>query len=209
APPPLLGRVQRLLHGRGWGRLRVRARLETYAHGRRAAILQDPCAAADPVLTRVPQPLSQEAVTQQLELDLWREPPPPAPAPTRAATSPGAPPEPLALARRQARALARSLSVALGVPVRLALTDNRRTMLSSRRDGSTWIIRAHHLFLEAGEAVAQAMARYLRDGDARAGATIDAFIAEQQAAVVASRRRSTVLVTAGRHHDLRTIFDDL
>ena len=66
-----------------------------------------------------------------------------------------------------------ALATRLGQAIRLVVTDNRSTMLSARPKDGRLEVRLHHMFLTADENILQAVADYLSDSCARAGATID------------------------------------
>ena len=105
--------------------------------------------------------------------------------------------------------LSSSIATQLREPVRVAFTDNRRTMLSARRRGGKLEVRLHHMFLDAdGETVA-AIGAYLGRADAHASRTIDAFIATHQHAIRESRRRTTRIRVSGEVHDLEAMMRDL
>jgi hypothetical protein len=106
--------------------------------------------------------------------------------------------------------LARRLSADLGVPVRLAVTDNRTTMVSFRRGPSSLKLRVHHMFLLAPERVVQAIADYAGRGRRHAGATLDAYIRDREGSIRRGRRSSQQpLQPRGRCFDLKKIFDRL
>ncbi len=105
--------------------------------------------------------------------------------------------------------LAQHLALVLGQPVRLTITDNRRMMVSARRGEGVIEIRLHRMFLDADEAIANTLARYLGKRDRAAGEAIDAFIASRAHQITKPRQRRTVIRTRGAHHDLRAIFDAL
>jgi hypothetical protein len=112
-------------------------------------------------------------------------------------------------ARLRARGLVGRLAALIDEPVRLVITDNRHTMISTRRDQGTLVVRVHHMFLDADDATVTALGQYVRGGNRRASARLDEFIARHRAALGASRRRSTVIRTQGEHHDLEAIFEGL
>ena len=70
--------------------------------------------------------------------------------------------------------------MALGVPLSLTITDNRRTMLSIQRRGSVRRVRLHHMFVDATPEIIEAVGRYLSRGDRFASKLIDRYIAENQ-----------------------------
>jgi hypothetical protein len=103
--------------------------------------------------------------------------------------------------------LEKAVAEAAGVEVEIILTENRRTMISTRRRDSVLVVRLHRMFLRAGPTVVHALSRYLSRSDARASRLVSEFIESQRGQVQASRPRK--LREAGHHHDLRAIFDDV
>jgi predicted metal-dependent hydrolase len=101
--------------------------------------------------------------------------------------------------------------------VRVTLTDNRYTMISVRRlpQGSSrerhYDVRLHHMFAEADPSVTRALARYIADNDRDASRALGEFIDSHQGEVKGRARRAPtqLVVTAGDHHDLRAIYDEL
>jgi hypothetical protein len=105
--------------------------------------------------------------------------------------------------------LAQRLALGLGQPVRLTVTDNRRTMLSARRGEGVIEVRLHRMFLDADDTFVETLVRYLGRRERDAGEAIEAFIAANRTLITKPRERRTVLRTRGAHHDLRAIFDAL
>jgi hypothetical protein len=99
------------------------------------------------------------------------------------------------------------LSQQLSIPVRIAWTANRSTMVSCLRDRQTQglQVRLHHMFQRADAPVWRALARYL-DGDARATPVIDRFLAAIAPRVAKAAR---ALRPQGRCHDLAAIAERL
>lgn len=94
------------------------------------------------------------------------------------------------------------------------LTDNRYTMISVRREskGSKHFkVRLHHMFAHASPMITRALARYIANNDRDASRALGDFIdAHQHRVRTSSRSRSAPrLVTQGRIHDLRDIFDHI
>lgn len=110
----------------------------------------------------------------------------------------------------RARDLAFALSSALHAPVRLAVTDNRSTMVSFQRSPSGLRLRIHHMFLDAPPEVVQALADYAGRGSERASALIDGYIRARQERIRATRNsNSGPLEPRGRCFDLSQVFDSL
>jgi len=97
--------------------------------------------------------------------------------------------------------------------VQVTLTDNRYTMISVRRIAKErrYEVRLHHMFADADPVITRALARYIADNDAEASRVLGDFIDANSGHVRGRARRTptTVIFTAGEHHDLRQIFDDL
>lgn len=97
--------------------------------------------------------------------------------------------------------------------VSVTLTDNRYTMISVRRlpRARRYEVRLHHMFADADPVITRALARYVADNDAEASRVLGDFI-DQNAGYVRGRARrqpTQLILTAGEHHDLRSIFDEL
>lgn len=105
--------------------------------------------------------------------------------------------------------------------VQITLTDNRYTMISVRRiaPGADKVrprerryeIRLHHMFVDADPVIVRALARYVVDNDADASRVLGDFIDANSDHVRGRSRRAPaqLILTAGEHHDLRSIFDEL
>jgi hypothetical protein len=110
----------------------------------------------------------------------------------------------------RAESIAWRLSADLGIPVRLAVTDNRSTMVSFRRGGNALQLRLHHMFLDAPEVVLRAVADYAGRGHRGAGGVLDEYIRGQQPRIRQFRRETDAdLNPLGRCFDLQTIFESV
>jgi hypothetical protein len=107
----------------------------------------------------------------------------------------------------QAEVLAQRLSADLSVPVRLAVTDNRSTMVSYRRGPSALRLRVHHMFLDAPERVVHAIADYAGRGRSSAGPLLDDYIRGRQPLIRGGRETDGNLKPRGRCFDLGAIFE--
>ncbi|MBI5516144.1 MAG: hypothetical protein HY909_20335 [Deltaproteobacteria bacterium] len=107
------------------------------------------------------------------------------------------------------RALEAHLSRSVGAPLVVSITDNRRTMLSIRREGALRRVRLHHMFLDAPEGVLDAVGRYLSHGEEGAGRSIDTFIAENQHRIHRRRVPRRPWATRGRVFDLSAVLASL
>ena len=108
--------------------------------------------------------------------------------------------------------------------VQVTLTDNRYTMISVRRiapkdrprsprarNERRYEVRLHHMFADADPVITRALAHYIADNDAEASRILGDFIDANAGHVRGRARRAPtqLIFTAGEHHDLRTIFDEL
>lgn len=96
----------------------------------------------------------------------------------------------------------------------ITLTDNRYTMISVRRErrhGPLYRVRLHHMFADAGPRITRALAHYIARNDRDASRVLGDYIDANQHRVTSYRRRASDrrMVTQGRHHDLRAIYDDI
>ena len=127
-----------------------------------------------------------------------------APPPEASALPSGPPP-----ASEEALLAALTLAVrsAAEIPLELALTDNRRTMISTRRRGAGLHVRLHRMFLDAGPLVQAALGRYLARRDARASRLVGEFIEANRDRIRAAPPH--LLRTSGHHHDLSSLLAEV
>jgi SprT-like family len=104
--------------------------------------------------------------------------------------------------------LEKTLRRVLGQRVILAITDNRRTMITASPVDGAIEVRVHHMFLDADPFTQHALARYLRNGDRAANDLVGGFIAANQQRIRAPRAKQS-LCTQGKKHDLQAIFGRL
>jgi hypothetical protein len=97
--------------------------------------------------------------------------------------------------------------------VTVTLTDNRYTMISVRRlaKEKRYEVRLHHMFADADPVITRALARYIAENDPDASRVLGDFIDQNSGHVRGRARRQPmqVIFTAGEHHDLRDIYDEL
>ncbi len=97
--------------------------------------------------------------------------------------------------------------------VQVTLTDNRYTMISVRRvpRDKRYEVRLHHMFADADPVITRALARYIADNCSDASRVLGDFIDENADYVRGLARRAPpqVIFTAGEHHDLRSIYDEI
>jgi hypothetical protein len=105
--------------------------------------------------------------------------------------------------------LARALVRGSGRPVELVLTENRSVLLSYRRVDGTVVLRLHRMFLYAPREVVHALGRGLHRRSRAADGTVRRFMNDNLHRVRRAKRRLPVLTTAGRHHDLDCVYEEL
>lgn len=105
-----------------------------------------------------------------------------------------------------AKELANYLVASLGRSVALTITDNRSTMLTTRDERHRVVVRLHRMFLRAPDIVWQALAHYLACGQKDSGRVLDSYIESQLHTLL---RVEQGLRSAGRHHDLGELFEEL
>lgn len=97
--------------------------------------------------------------------------------------------------------------------VTVTLTDNRYTMISVRRlaKEKRYEVRLHHMFADADPVITRALARYIAENDSEASRVLGDFIDQNSGHVRGRARRQPmqVIFTAGEHHDLRDIYDEI
>jgi hypothetical protein len=94
----------------------------------------------------------------------------------------------------------------------LAVTDNRFTMISVKREKGLFRLRLHHMFLEAGGDIVRAIGRYVARNDRDASQLLAQFIDVNHEKIRRARRRRPTVFTIemrGEVHDLKEIYDDL
>jgi predicted metal-dependent hydrolase len=111
-------------------------------------------------------------------------------------------------ASARAAELERALRARVGLPLRLTITDNRRTMLSlKRRHGTEGVeVRLHHMFLHGDPSLWSALSDYLFDGERSAAQIIGRYIERHRERIRRELRRPIALYTTGVHHDLAEIY---
>jgi hypothetical protein len=107
------------------------------------------------------------------------------------------------------QALERRLNVAYGGVVQLAVTDNRRRMVTRTQAGGVLKVRVHMMFLDAPNRVLDALVRYVVHGDSRASVQVGQFIEANSHRIRASRKARGPLRTKGKVHDLWAILMDV
>ncbi len=109
----------------------------------------------------------------------------------------------------KARALSTRLSQIIGTQVEVQVTDNRRMMLSSKRKRGYLQVRLHHMFLDAGDEITGALARYLCSQGRADGALIDAYVAANRHRINEAPRRRVRVQPQGRVYNLQEFLEEL
>jgi hypothetical protein len=107
------------------------------------------------------------------------------------------------------QALERRLELAVAGPVKLAVTDNLRRMVSQSRTRGSLRVRVHMMFLGAPERVRQALVDFVARGDERASGVVGEYIEANLYRIRASRPVTQPLRTRGRFHDLAAVLSSV
>lgn len=102
-----------------------------------------------------------------------------------------------------AKRLHRQLERAVGSPVDLAITNNRRRMVTAKKRSRRHEFRIHHMFVDADTGVVAALAGMAR-GDSEARDEVRAYVRENRDAIQFAPDESS-LATDGEHHDLEAL----
>ncbi|MFK7985336.1 MAG: hypothetical protein AB8I08_04830 [Sandaracinaceae bacterium] len=100
------------------------------------------------------------------------------------------------------------MRAALECPVELVITDNRRTMISTKRGVDRLTVRLHHMFLDAPTDVVEALLCYLAEQDARSSRRIGRYIEANKGRIQKPRRR-TLLRPRGDTYDLTELLTEV
>jgi hypothetical protein len=125
---------------------------------------------------------------------------------TSSSTTPMAavPPQPEPPPMSRMRAL--QLAIRQEIPgARVVIVDTRSTLLSQSERHGVRTVRVHQMFLDADEHTRHAVARFLR-GDARAGVTVDGFVAQRQHLLRFAAKPLPADAHRGQQHDLLALF---
>jgi hypothetical protein len=94
----------------------------------------------------------------------------------------------------------------LNAPVTLTITNNLRSIITVKWHSSGFIFRLHYMFLEAGEIVLTALARWAAGSRKRTNQTLRTFIDQHEKKIIKpakpTKPRKIKLITQGRHFDL-------
>ena len=107
----------------------------------------------------------------------------------------------------------KSLTELLGTPVRVAFTNNRRSIISVRSLGKTYSVRLHHMFMGADQGVVESLASFVSKRSAKARERLNSFIRRNSEKIEAtekgSTKRATSLITEGEHFSLHHCYTKL
>ena len=107
----------------------------------------------------------------------------------------------------------KSLTELLGSPVRVAFTNNKRSIISVRSRGKIYSVRLHHMFMDADQGVVESLASFVSKRSANARERLDAFIRKNSEKIEAteegSKKRATRLITEGEHYSLHHCYSKL
>lgn len=115
----------------------------------------------------------------------------------------------LPLGHLDADTIALRLSSLLGVPAKVVLTENRRSIISVKRHRNELAIRMHRCFAAANDQVLNAVALLARRKNPEATRVLSAFFHDHAETSATPRPTTRSLVAQGRHFDLQAIFEDL
>jgi hypothetical protein len=107
------------------------------------------------------------------------------------------------------QALERRFMAASGGAVQLAVTDNRRRMVTHTKARGTLRVRVHMMFLGAPDRVLDALVAYVVDANKQASQIVGEYIDENLHSIRASRPVPGPLRTRGEVHDLVEILSEL
>lgn len=96
---------------------------------------------------------------------------------------------------------------AAGVSIELTLTDNATSMLSLRHGpkGDVYV-RIHHMFLDAGAAVIEEIANFVKNRRNKTPLIRD-FIRKNHSAIIKPPKRRAIAAPQGKYHNLKQIYD--
>jgi predicted SprT family Zn-dependent metalloprotease len=102
----------------------------------------------------------------------------------------------------------------LKTPLTLIITDNTHSIISVKSNKQAYILRLHHMFLDAPEPVLASLAAYISGRLRGVRKRLRAFISENECKIRRRQRESRsprkITITAqGRHFDLRDSFQRL
>lgn len=107
------------------------------------------------------------------------------------------------------RLLEDAIKERLGPHTRVVLTDAKTVLASQSVKAGVRTVRLHQMFLDAPGDVRAALARFLEDGNRRAGKLVDAFIEDREHLLALHADPLPPDAHEGENHDLLEIFREL
>ncbi len=105
------------------------------------------------------------------------------------------------------------LKTLLKAPITLIITDNTHSIISVKSNKQAYILRLHHMFLDAPEPVLASLAGYISGRLRGVRKRLKAFISENEWKIRQQREprspRKITITTCGRHFDLSESFQRL
>lgn len=101
------------------------------------------------------------------------------------------------------------LQAAVDAPLRVTITDNRRTMISLRKRPGFTELRLHHMFLSAPVSTVRALSAYVARSDRAASVELGRYIEAHRERIRRRATRPPTVCTRGLCHDLEAIYADV
>ena len=102
--------------------------------------------------------------------------------------------------------LQRRLGPKIGAPVDLTITDNRSSMIHIRKNGKGYIIRLHHMFIDADNSVLNDIAQFARTGKS---SLLQHYIDSHMSLIKKPVKREPQISTRGAYYNLTRIYNSL
>ncbi|UCG77768.1 MAG: hypothetical protein JSV21_09335 [Nitrospirota bacterium] len=104
--------------------------------------------------------------------------------------------------------ISRYLESKVNRKILLKITDNTSSMISYRYETEKIILRLHRMFLTAGTDVLDEIALFIKGKNGKAP-VLSGFIKDNGSQIVRGPSRRLKIRTRGKHHDLRSVFDNI
>ena len=105
------------------------------------------------------------------------------------------------------------LSSLIKAPLSLTITDNTRSIISVKRDNHTYLVRLHHMFLDADARVLRSLAKYISGNLQLTNKVLRDYIRENEGKIrrpLRPRKPGSIRITSqGRHFNLKDFFQRL
>ena len=105
------------------------------------------------------------------------------------------------------------LKTLLKAPITLIITDNTHSIISVKSNKQAYILRLHHMFLDAPESILASLAGYISGRLRGVRKKLKVFISENECKIRRQREprspRKITITTRGRHFDLSGSFQKL